>query len=309
MFARSVKRVEAEEKKDIFAPVADLMVGVVFIFIIMVMALSLLIMNDAVPRDAYDRLEQRLTQSEKRSKELEASRARLAEFARHMKDARLAAAIGRLVDANERRSLILAQLKERLQSSNINVEIDDRNGTLRLPSGKLFENAKADPTKDGEAIIRKVGVAIADIVPCYLAANARPAGCPKIEGSGFLSAIYIEGHTDNSKFKSVVDRFRNNWDLSAARAIEAFRIISESDVHISTLRNAEGKALIGVSGYADTRPVDDSLTEAQREDRLVKESDRRIEVRLIMAIDRSEVQATLDDLNRRLEAIDVDIRQ
>ena len=49
MFSRSSQSAETEEKKDIFAPVADLMVGVVFIFIIMVMALSLLIMEDAVP--------------------------------------------------------------------------------------------------------------------------------------------------------------------------------------------------------------------------------------------------------------------
>ena len=73
MFSRSSQPAETEEKKDIFAPVADLMVGVVFIFIIIVMALSLLIMKDSVPRAAFDRLEKRLT-------ETEASRKRLADF-------------------------------------------------------------------------------------------------------------------------------------------------------------------------------------------------------------------------------------
>ena len=57
MFSRSSQSAETEEKKDIFAPVADLMVGVVFIFIIMVMALSLLIMEDAVPRATFDETE------------------------------------------------------------------------------------------------------------------------------------------------------------------------------------------------------------------------------------------------------------
>jgi flagellar motor protein MotB len=294
MFLRSSQSAETEEKKDIFAPVADLMVGVVFIFIIMVMALSLLIMEDAVPRATFD--------------EAEASRQRLADFVKHFRDVGVAPMLNKLAAANERRALILLQLKKRLETSNINVEIDDKNGTIRLPSGKLFENAKADPTKDGEAIIRQLGVAIAEIVPCYLASTERPAGCRSEGGSGFLSAVYIEGHTDNSQFKSAVDRFRNNWDLSAARAIEAFRIISESDQRISRLKNPEGKALVGVSGYADTRPVDDMLTPAQREERTVKEADRRIEVRLIMTVDRSEVQATLNDLNRRLESINADIR-
>lgn len=306
MFSRQLRAPEIEEKKDIFAPVADLMVGVVFIFIIMVMALSLLITNDAVPRQSYDRVLRQLKETENRLAKVDASRARLANFAKYLKNAKVTAALGRLVDGNERRSRILTELKERLRSSSINVEVDERNGTIRLPSSKLFENARADPTKEGEAIIRKLGVAIADIVPCYLASSEKPAGCPSVEGSGFLSAIYIEGHTDSAQFKSAVDRFRNNWDLSAARAIEAFRIISASDARIPKLKNGEGKALIGVSGYADTRPVDE-VPGTDFEARPVIELDRRIEVRLVMSIDRTEVQATLDDLNRRLKAIDVDI--
>jgi hypothetical protein len=93
MFARHIRTTEVEEKKDIFAPVADLMVGVVFIFIIMVMALSLLIMNDVVSRSEYDSLKRRLN-------ETEASRSRLADFARHFKDAKFAAALGKTVDVD-----------------------------------------------------------------------------------------------------------------------------------------------------------------------------------------------------------------
>ena len=75
MFSESSRSTETE-KKDIFAPVADLMVGVVFIFIIMVMALSLLIMEDAVPRATFD--------------ETEASRQRLADFVKHFRDTGIA---------------------------------------------------------------------------------------------------------------------------------------------------------------------------------------------------------------------------
>ena len=88
-------------------------------------------------------------------------------------------------------------------------------------------------------------------MPCYLASAARPANCPPEDGAGVLSAIYIEGHTDASPFRNTVDRFRDNWDLSAARAIEAFKIISP---RLSGLRNGDGKALVGVSGYAANTP-------------------------------------------------------
>ena len=58
MFAPFQRRRDVEDRKDVFAPVADLMVGVVFVFIILVLALSLNIVDTAqnVPRAWYDRL-------------------------------------------------------------------------------------------------------------------------------------------------------------------------------------------------------------------------------------------------------------
>jgi hypothetical protein len=55
MFGRSTPAPEAEESKDIFAPVADLMVSVVFIFIVLMLALVMnLQREEVVPRSLYD---------------------------------------------------------------------------------------------------------------------------------------------------------------------------------------------------------------------------------------------------------------
>jgi chemotaxis protein MotB len=311
MFAPYRKPAELEEKKDVFAPVTDLMVGVVFIFIIMVLALSLLILDDvknAVPKSMYDQAVEDLNQARDQVAQERASRLRLAEFVRYVRDTGVVPILGRLAEANKRRTEILETLKARLGAGNIQVDIDAENGTLRLPSTKLFESTKADPTPEGIEIIRRLGVSIADVVPCYLASAARPTTCPQAAGTGILSAVYIEGHTDASPFRSTVDRFRNNWDLSAARAIEAFKIVSAFDPRISKLRNSDGKALIGVSGYADTRPVQEGLTQQARMTDQVRETDRRIEVRLVMAVDKDEVQATLKNLRERLEGLDADLK-
>jgi chemotaxis protein MotB len=67
--------------------------------------------------------------------------------------------------------------------------------------------------------------------------------------------IYIEGHTDNVP---VVfnERFKSNWDLSGARAgAVADRISGVSGI-------APGR--MSVSGYADTRPLDNNGTAAGR---------------------------------------------
>jgi chemotaxis protein MotB len=339
MFVAYRRRPEVEEKKDVFAPVADLMVGVVFIFIILVLALSLHIMDDvqnAVPKSMYDEqkaraedLDRRLAdanatiaqliaqrdqallaaaQEKDRADRAESSRQRLAEFVRYVQTTGVVPVLGRLAEANKRRTEILEKLRERLSAGNIQVDIDAENGTLRLPSTKLFESSKADPTPDGKEVIRSLGVSIAEIVPCYLASRVRPANCPPEDGAGILSAIYIEGHTDASPFRSTIDRFRDNWDLSAARAIEAFKIVSAADPRVAGLKNGDGKALIGVSGYAETRPVRDGLTSQERMVEQVRETDRRIEVRLVMAVDKEEVQATLKNLRDRLEKLDADLR-
>jgi len=317
IFAAYARPSEAEDKKDVFAPIADLMVGVVFIFIVILLAMSLVMVDDvenAVPKSVYDaaveqaKAEQARADREKqRADAEEAARRRLAGFVRYVRDSGVVPVLSRMAEADTRRNEILERLKERLLVANINVEIDRENGTLRLPSTRLFESARADPTPEGRSVIQALGVAIADIVPCYLANAVRPSECPDVGGSGILSAIYIEGHTDAASFRTPVDRFRNNWDLSAARAIEAFRIVSDSDPRIAELKNAEGKALVGVSGYAETRPSRDGLTPEQRLEDAIKETDRRIEVRLIMTVDRQEILSTVQELNRRLEGLDADL--
>ena len=325
MFAPHRRRQESDEKKDVFAPVADLMVGVVFIFIILVLALSLRIMDDvqnAVPKSMYeeqkaraDDLDRKLadaivtiaTEKDRADRE-QASRQRLATFVRYVQDTGVVPLLGRLVEANQRRTEILEKLRQRLVAGNIQVDIDVANGTLRLPSTKLFEVSKADPTPEGKEIIKALGKSIAEIVPCYLATQTRPPDCPAESGAGILSAIYIEGHTDAALFRNMVDRFRDNWDLSAARAIEAFKIVSAADPRVPGLRNADRQALLGVSGYAETRPVHEGMSTEQRMGDQAREIDRRIEVRLVMAVDKEQVQATLKDLTDRLEKLDADLR-
>ena len=105
-----------------------------------------------------------------------------------------------------------------------------------------------------------LGVALADAVPCFLPGapgSFQPnAACPPLSQGSLLNAVYIEGHTDAAPLRGGADRFRDNWDLSAARSIDAYRIVRDSDPRVPNLKNAEGKSLIGVSGYADTRPAD-----------------------------------------------------
>jgi len=63
------------------------------------------------------------------------------------------------------------------------------------------------------------------------------------------STIHVEGHTDN--LPSGSGRFLTNWDLSAARAATAARILSDNGVESSRM---------SATGYAETRPISDNAT-------------------------------------------------
>jgi flagellar motor protein MotB len=307
MFSARVHKFEEEEKKDVFAPVADLMVGVVFIFIIMVLALSLVMMEDAVPRPLYDQTTKELQQVTAQRDAVQKRAAKLSDFVAFLKTQGVVPLLDRLAEADATRAEILKMLQKRLAAKGVNVEADFRDGVLRLPTGNLFESGKADPTPYGRDVIRLLGAALADVAPCFLpGASARSgqiAACPPQSRGSVLNAVYIEGHTDSAPLRGGAG-FRDNWDLSAARAIAAFRITRDSDPRVPDLRNAEGKSLLGVSGYADTRPVTEGLTGKERSDKAVMERDRRIEVRLIMAVNRDEVEKTLRELNKRLDSLD-----
>ncbi|MGO9390680.1 hypothetical protein [Rhodoblastus sp.] len=304
MFALRHPRADDEEKKDVFAPVADLMVGVVFIFIVMVMALSLVMMDDAVPRQTYDQVVKELAETRAERDALKQRAEQLVDFVTYLKTQGVVPLLDRLAEADATRAKILQMLKDRLAAAGIPVEADFHSGVLRLPTGNLFESGQADPTPFGREVIRVLGVTLADTVPCFLTRQDRQAGCPPLSPGSVLNAVYVEGHTDSAAFHGGANGLRDNWDLSASRAIAAYRIVAESDSRISNLKNAEGKSLLGVSGYADTRPVAEGLTEKQRLEKNVMESDRRIEIRLIMAVNREEVEKTLRELNHRLDGLD-----
>ena len=119
-------------------------------------ALSLHIMDDiqnAVPKSTYDEQKARadsldhkladaietIAREKDRADREQASRQRLAEFVRYVQTTGVVPILARLAEANERRTEILEKLRERLIAGNIQVDVDLENGTLRLPSTKLFE--------------------------------------------------------------------------------------------------------------------------------------------------------------------------
>ena len=331
MFSRVPPRFE-DEQKDIFAPVADLMVGVVFIFMILILALSLdLSTEKSVPQSTYDlqvRENQVLTrqlaetkstltaeqnrrvEAEARVAELDTRIVKLVEFIRFVRDSQVAPLMQRLSQADQTRTAILTDMQNRLSALGVDVKVNPDAGTLTLPSTKLFASGQADPTiPNGRDTILRLGQVMADVLPCYsplAGGNVPRAACPAQRDFSNVNAVYVEGHTDVFPFGSVSGRFRNNWDLSAGRAIEAFTLIRDHYDQLRALKNQDGNPILGVSGYADTRPLDRTSTDRQTP--AGAERDRRIEIRVIMSTNEQLVGAVLNELNQRLRDINELVR-
>lgn len=299
MFLRSPPCAQTgEERKDLFGPVADLMVGVIFIFIILLIGLALHLQ----PED-YQRLRDKVALLTAENERLADENERLKDFTRFVRDQQMNALFARIAAANETRAQMLADMRDRLHALGIQVTIDPTNGTLKLPSGGLFLAGQAEPTSQGRETIQKLGEVLAATLPCYSQAHTgdRPVdGCPAINKYSTLSSAYIEGHTDIVPFSASLGRFRDNWDLSAGRAIETYKLLMESHPPLKGLRNQDSDALLGVSGYAETRPA------TREEDRLVdavRDLDRRIEVRLTMTANEAAVRQAMAEMNSKLEGV------
>ena len=230
------------------ASLSDLIIGVLFVFIILLMAFAL--NYKAAQTDADDREKDLKEQNE------------------------------RLSDAQKDRKALLEHIKQTLKAQGIPVEIDAENGILRLPEALLFDSGRAEFRAGGAAALKVVASNLATILPCYSSNSMSGAECQQRNPrKRQLEAIFIEGHTDNIPINNA--SFRDNWDLSVARAKRTYLELTKETQSLETMLNERKEPLLSFSAYAERRPVATSDSDEARR------KNRRIDLRFIMAIPRA----------------------
>ena len=144
------------------------------------------------------------------------------------------------------------------------------NPTTEIPNGTLLIK--------GNEIIATVAEAVWVIVPCYsrIHEDTINRDCPKRTVTP-LEAIFVEGHTDPDPFDPKFGK--NNWTLSAQRAINTFKRMIATQPLLDELRNNSDQHLFGVSGYEARRRTQRLPGQTEKE---WKAADRRIDLRFIM---------------------------
>jgi chemotaxis protein MotB len=135
-----------------------------------------------------------------------------------------------------------------IRSKKVKVTIRRGQMIVELPAGILFASGKSDLSPEGQ-------IAIADVAKILAELTDRK--------------LLIAGHTDNIPVPRG-GRFKDNWELSTARAVTVTKFLIQNNVQPTNLAAA---------GYGEFDAIGDNNTEDGRQ------SNRRIEIVLLPNIE------------------------
>lgn len=138
---------------------------------------------------------------------------------------------------------LFGKLKALVDAGTIQVEFRKGRLVVKLASSILFDSGKTELKAEGQTALTNLAAALKSL-------NDRE----------FL----VAGHTDNVPIKTA--KFKNNWDLSTARAVEVVQYLISQGM---TSKN------IGAAGYGEFDPITNNKSEED------KAKNRRIEVILM----------------------------
>lgn len=142
---------------------------------------------------------------------------------------------------------LVARFKKMIDSGKLKVNVRNGRMVVQMSDKILFDSGKARLKKNGKAALEEVTKILV-----------------QVPGRNYQ----VAGHTDNVKMRS--RRFRSNWELSAARAVNVVKFM---------IKKGMPDKRISAAGYAETDPVGDNSTKDGRQ------INRRIEITLMPSLD------------------------
>jgi flagellar motor protein MotB len=268
------------EEESFFVSMTDIMVGLLFIFIMIIMYFALQAKID----------EQKIITQEVTIGLLRKGQSNGAEFEKLTSYQRQVA---------QQRMLLLGWIKLELEQDGIlGVEVIEDQGILRLPEGILFDSNQFNVSEGTNAYntASSLSNALATVLPCsVLNADGEPLIpvliCElslhhNINGA-FIKGIYIEGHTDNDPVPDtglLADpRIDSNLKLAARRSTNTLERLQNENPQLvdyfgpSYIGNSlVFEPILASSAYGELRPS------VENSDETNKKINRRIDLKVEM---------------------------
>ena len=322
--AAQARVVHVEDEESYFMSMTDVVIGLLFVFIIMLMFFAMRFQEATKDQQEATRKQNEVTQAQN---EL----------------------IDDLTDAERARNSILREIGAIFPKNRIEVLVVEDEGILRFSEEILFEKGSWELNSKkgvgGEAL-KVVADALDHVLPCYTTGSrSRADNCPRTKAR--IEAIFVEGHADSDAYRgastgeqrrrgtiipvnsegtvragstsfpflqgtqiparqSVLVRRsadhppRDNLDLSALRATTTYRELLRVKPELAHFKSPSSTPVLSVSGYGQDRPLPRKADESDEE---YKKRNRRIDLRIIMAVPRSkdakEMQRQIDQIGQR----------
>lgn len=297
-----------DEGEGYFASISDLMVGVLFIFLLMLTIFALNYRDDSAQLTeliartekaehaaAEAQIEARQQAEAARIQTAEATRLRAQNEALRLRLAEAATALQReLQDREHVRGVLLQRLAQGLDTAGIRFVLDQQSGVLHLSDEVPFATGRSDLTDPRtKHTVQVLAEVLANTLPCFAQGAPRQDCAPG--DFPILEAVLVEGHTDRQAYPNLTaaQSQQENDRLSTARALTVFTELRQQKPLIDTLRNPSAQPLLGMSGYGERRPLPDASTLAEAD----LKRNRRIDLRFVLS------SRTSDELKRLLDGI------
>lgn len=263
--------------ENYFVSMTDMMVGVLFIFIIMLMTFALDF------RRTTDVQEDALKVAQEVADRLSSLQAQVREE------------IDRLDRAGQDRRQMLFDIRDQLVAEGISVQVDEANGVLRLTEDTVrFQPNRADLEGRNRDNVGRIARVLDRVLPRYVPCRAGQEACG-LDVKTALETMFVEGHTD------ITGRDDRNWQLSTERAVNTYREMIAVAPNLRALLNRNRQEAVSVSGYSSTRPIDaQNIPEAYARN-------RRIDLRFVMETDTKQglqqILRMTDDMRGEIERL------
>ena len=283
---------QEEGEKDYFASMTDMVVGVLFIFIIMVAYFAFQVSNeDSVPLSLYEAEQKKnkalLVDVERLELEVKTLEEEIKRLIRLLKEKDPVAAY--IENASVSRDDIVSDVIKELKQYGIDAKSYQK-GVVTISGKGLFANSRSDLSSvvGSEQRVKYLSEVLVERISCnVLGSKLNKADYNACNGRHiFIESVYIEGHTDNvpiTRGRVLKDGSRNNLELSARRATNTYGLMVIHRPESLQMVNPTGQQVLSVAAYGKQRPIADNTKRAGRQ------NNRRIDIRFVMHVPKNQL--------------------
>jgi len=288
-----------EKDTDYFASMTDMMVGVLFVFVIMIAYFAFQITEqESVPKSVYDAEVAENKRLRGVISELEKEIERLKEIIEKlMKPNPLEVYIQR---GTVTRDQIVIDVVNELVRQGVDATSVQK-GVVTISGKDMFLSGRSDLESREGALekIEKIASVIANKSACYSAHQRSGYYVTCNPNRIFIEAIFVEGHTDNDKIVGQSeDGSKTNLELSARRATNTYERMVQFVPSLEEFMNPGGQNVLSAAAYGEQRPAFSNDTKEG------KSKNRRIDIRFVMYQPKSEdeMRATVERFGGSVES-------